>query len=275
MTPWLPLTVQVAEQFVVLYDMEGWRLSHSFHLRKVHAHISTLQARSPAAAHADVTPLLGLSARRGRRAGAGLLLPPAAAPEARARAQGCRPLGPRDTGAHHADAKANPSSCATGTLPGAPEGGAAGGQRAATPAATLCVQAATLRSQAVTGLSTHARPGGRARHLLRLVEAHPPHVRPRHRIKGPCDGPTLTLTTDPNPNVSPNPKANPNPNANPNPDANPNPPAPTLTRFTSCGAATRRPPSCSHTSRRACSPPVTAASGGPRTCRCQASRASR
>ena len=57
-TPWLPLTVQVAEQFVVLYDMEGWRLSHSFHLRKVHAHISTLQARSPAAAHADATPSL-------------------------------------------------------------------------------------------------------------------------------------------------------------------------------------------------------------------------
>ena len=84
-------TVQVADQFVVLYDMEGWRLSHSFHLRKVHAHISTLQARSPAAAHADATPLLGLSARRGRRAGAGLLLPPATAPEARARAQGCRP----------------------------------------------------------------------------------------------------------------------------------------------------------------------------------------
>ena len=47
--------MQVAEQFVVLYDMEGWRLSHSFHLRKVHAHISTLQARSPAAAHADAS----------------------------------------------------------------------------------------------------------------------------------------------------------------------------------------------------------------------------
>lgn len=38
---------KVAEQFVVLYDMEGWRLSHSFHLRKVYAHISTLQEHYP------------------------------------------------------------------------------------------------------------------------------------------------------------------------------------------------------------------------------------
>jgi len=38
---------QVAEQFVFLYDMQGWRLSHSLHLRKVHAHISTLQEHYP------------------------------------------------------------------------------------------------------------------------------------------------------------------------------------------------------------------------------------
>ena len=73
---------QVAEQFVFLYDMQGWRLSHSLHLRKVHAHISTLQAR--------------FCLQRPIR--------PPAALEGRARAQGC-PLGPRDCHVH-AEARA-------------------------------------------------------------------------------------------------------------------------------------------------------------------------
>ena len=92
--------MQVAEQFVVLYDMEGWRLSHSLHLRKVYAHISTLQVHSAAAAHAHAHATR-CSARGARRAGAGLPLPLAAAPEARPRAQGCYPLGQRDAGPRH------------------------------------------------------------------------------------------------------------------------------------------------------------------------------
>ena len=43
---------QESEQFVILFDMDGWRFCHSLHLRKVHAHISTLQARLLAPAHA-------------------------------------------------------------------------------------------------------------------------------------------------------------------------------------------------------------------------------
>ena len=39
--------VQVAEQFVFLFDMAGWRISHGLHLRKVHAHITTLQEHYP------------------------------------------------------------------------------------------------------------------------------------------------------------------------------------------------------------------------------------
>ena len=38
---------QVAEQFVFLFDMAGWRISHGLHLRKVHAHITTLQEHYP------------------------------------------------------------------------------------------------------------------------------------------------------------------------------------------------------------------------------------
>jgi hypothetical protein len=65
----------VAEQFVVLYDMEGWRLSHSFHLRKVYAHISTLQAHSrlqqPIPMSPAARPVEPLAGRRGPTVTAG------------------------------------------------------------------------------------------------------------------------------------------------------------------------------------------------------------